>query len=162
MASRLIVVALMLLAGGGAACEPDEVQNSANEAVIRAQFFSSEQNQVPVSGVRMIVENPGEEADRPYIGPDVVAVSGEDGVAVARIFPGFNETEGGSGDPSQGPASPLDLPSPVFFADVSVTILYQTDVIGFVTGLTVGSGRLYDLGPVYLDQIGISAGRSPR
>ncbi|HUP00178.1 MAG TPA: hypothetical protein VM737_01460 [Gemmatimonadota bacterium] len=135
--------------------DPDEVQNSANEAVIRAQFFASRSSRVPVPGVRMVVENPGEEANRPYNGPDVIGISGEDGVAVVRIFPGF--TEGETGDTEQqGPTNPLDLPPPLVFADVAVLFLYQGDVVPFISsGLTVGSGRLYDLGAIFLDEFGI-------
>lgn len=136
--------------------DPDEIQNSANEAVIRAQFFASRQNRVPVPGVRMLVEAP-EDSERPYNGPDVIGTSGEDGVAVVRIFPGLDE-EGQQDEQPGGPQNPLELPPPLVFADVAVVFIYQGDVVSFIsTGLTVGSGRLYDLGAIFLDELGIIA-----
>ncbi|MBA3584904.1 MAG: hypothetical protein H0W36_10335 [Gemmatimonadetes bacterium] len=137
--------------------DPDEVQNSANEAVIRAQFFASRTNRVPVPGVRMLVEAPADDTERPYNGPDVIGVSGEDGVAVVRIFPGLDEEgQGSGGDPSQGPQNPLELPPPLVFADVAIVIIYQGEIVPFIaTGLTVGSGRLYDLGSIFLDEFNI-------
>lgn len=133
--------------------DPDEVQNSANEAVIRAQFFASRTSRVPVSGVRFIVETPAEESEASYRGPDVVGISGEDGVVVVRIFPGFDQEAGGGVTPT----NPLDLPPPVIFADVGVVIVYQGQFIQFIsTGLTVGSGRLYDLGAIFLEDFGLT------
>jgi hypothetical protein len=68
----------------------DEVQNSANEAVVMVQFFASRTNRVPVAGVRMLVESPANQENdqqgRPYNGPDVLAISGSDGIAIARVF----------------------------------------------------------------------------
>lgn len=156
---------LGLLAWGAAACDlndPDEVQNSSNYAVIKAQFFASSGTQTPVSGVRMIIES-DIESQSPYRGPDVVAVSGEDGVAVARVFPGFEEqqtTGGGGGGGTTGTPTapnPLELPPPLIFADVAVTIVYQGQIRSFIgSGLTIGSGRLYDLGPVFLDDLALT------
>lgn len=159
---RSLVPALCgVLLTGSIACDwndPDEIQNSANLAVIRAQFFESRANRVPVPGVRMLVEAP-EDSERPYNGPDVVAVSGEDGVAVARIFPGLDEVEqpgGGDGGQPTGPPNPLELPPPLVFADVAIVFIYHGDIVSFIdTGLTVGSGRLYDLGSVFLDEFGL-------
>ena len=163
---------LTILAGiavtASAACDfndPDEVQNEANLAVIRLQFFESRTTRVPVPGVRVVVESP-EESERPYNGPDVIGVSREDGTVQVEVFPGFVESVdpgggggGGGGDGqdqgSQGPANPLELPPPLVFADVAVTFVVQGRVIPFVTGLTVGSGRLYDLGPVHLEDFGV-------
>lgn len=162
----------LALAGGllvaGIACDindPDEVQNSANFAVIRAQFFASRSSRVPVPGVRVIVEAP-EDSQRPYNGPDVIAISGEDGIATVRIFPGYSEqatggtggggTGGGTGT-TTGPQNPLELPPPLLFADVAVAFLYQGQIVLFISsGLTVGSGRLYDLGAVYLDEFNLT------
>lgn len=136
--------------------DPDEIQNSANEAVIRAQFFASRQNRVPVPGVRMLVEAP-DDSERPYNGPDVIGTSGEDGVAVVRIFPGLDE-EAQQDEQPGGPQNPLELPPPLVFADVAVVFIYQGEVVSFIsTGLTVGSGRLYDLGAIFLDELGIIA-----
>ena len=155
----------------GAACDwndPDELNNSSNFAVVKAQFFASSTSLTPVSGVRMIIEAP-EEADRPYNGPDVVAISGEDGIAVARVFPGFTEvstgggaggggTGGGTGGTTTGPTSPLDLPPPLVFADVAVTLIYNGEIRSLISGgLTVGSGKMYDLGTVYLDGLLLEA-----
>lgn len=136
--------------------DPDEVQNSSNLAVIRAQFFASRGNRVPVPGVRMLVEAP-EDSERPYNGPDVIATSREDGVAVARVFPGLAEEEQGGGQGEQsGPQNPLEVPPPLVFADVAIVFIYQGEIVSFIaTGLTVGSGRLYDLGAIFLDEFGV-------
>jgi hypothetical protein len=148
------------------ACEPDEVQNSANEAVVMAQFFASRTNRVPVAGVRMLVESPANQQNqqqgRPYNGPDVLAISGGDGIAIARVFPGFDDPQDGGGDgggdsQGQGPENPLDLPPPLIFADVAITFIYQGQIVPFIqTGFTIGSGRLYDLGPIFLDELGVT------
>jgi hypothetical protein len=136
--------------------DPDEVQNQANMALVRVQIFASSASRTPVPGVRMIVEAPpqeqgggGQQQMRPYLGPDVIATSGEDGLVEAFVFPGYvepEETEEG------GPANPLDptFPAPLIFADVRVVFVYNGQILPFITGLTVGSGRLYDLGSVFL------------
>ena len=144
----------------------DEVQNSSNQAVIRAQFFESRENRIPVAGVRMIVES-DPESERPYRGPDVIGISGDDGVAVTRVFPGLEDPDenqsnggsgGGTGQQPFGPEDPLDLPPPLFFADVAVTIVHQGRIFAFIDGgLTIGSGRLFDLGPIFLDEFGVEA-----
>lgn len=148
------------------ACEPDEVQNSANEAVVMVQFFTARTNRVPVAGVRMLVESPANQQNqqqgRPYNGPDVLAISGSDGIAIARVFPGFDDPQDGGGDggddsQDQGPQNPLDLPPPLIFADVAITFIYQGQIVPFIeTGFTIGSGRLYDLGPIFLDELGVT------
>ena len=53
------------------------------------------------------------------------------------------------------PTNPLDLPPPLIYADVRVVFLYQGTVIPFLEGLTINSGRLFDLGAVYLDEFGV-------
>ena len=141
--------------------DPDEVQNSSNFAVVRAQFFASPGSRTPVPGVRLIVES-DPDADRPYVGPDIVAVSGENGVATARVFPGFFQQQqgggGGGGQQQQGPRNPLELPPPMFFGDAAVTVIYNGTVATLIGGgLTIGSGRLYDLGTVFLSDLGITA-----
>ena len=152
--------ATMLIAFG--ACDfndPDEIQNQANMALVRVQVFASSDSRTPVPGVRMVVEAPPPEqgggggADqRRYEGPDVIAISGEDGLAEAFVFPGYN----GEQAEEEPPTSPFDLPQPLFFADVRVVFLYNGQVLPFLDGLTVGSGRLYDLGSVFLlDDFGI-------
>lgn len=160
--ARYVVWALVGGVMAGVACDlndPDELQNNANYAIVRAQFFASRDSRVPVPGVRMVVEAP-EESERPYNGPDVVAISGEDGIAEARVFPGYQEQQdqggGGEGGVPTGPANPLDAFPPLYFADVAVTILYNGQIFGLIGGgLTVGSGRLYDLGAVHLDEFGV-------
>lgn len=151
----------ILLLGVGA-CDlndPDEIQNSSNFALVRVQFFASRTSRTPVTGVRMVVEAPqqqegggGQQAQRRYEGPDVIALSGEDGIAEAFVFPGYQTQQGGG---ATDPTTPFDLPPPLIFADVRVVFLYQGDVVAFLEGLTVGSGRLFDLGAVYLDEFGI-------
>lgn len=164
MRATLGMVAALALTTAIVACDfndPDEVQNEANFAVIRLQFFESRTNRVPVPGVRVVVEAP-EDSQRPYVGPDVVGISGEDGTVEIKVFPGFIESVdpgggggGGQDQGTQGPTNPLELPPPLIFADVAVTFLMQGQVVPFVTGLTVGSGRLYDLGPVHLEDFGV-------
>ncbi len=167
--TRFLAVALGVLAW--ASCDwsdPDEIQNSSNYAVVKAQFFASSTSRVPVPGVRMIVESDAD-SERPYRGPDVTAISGEDGVAVAQVFPGLTEQQGGAGGgggggggggtgTTTGPRNPLELPPAVFFGDAAVTLIYNGQVVVFIGGgLTIGSGRLYDLGTIYLADFGIEA-----
>lgn len=165
MRSTLAGLSLGVLVIAAPSCDLndlDEIQNSSNQAVVRAQFFASRTNQVPVAGVRMVVEA-DEDSDRPYRGPDVISVSGEDGVATARVFPGFedadeqnNNNSGGNQQP-MGPENPLDLPPPIFFGDAAVTLIYQGSIVSFISGgLTLGSGRLFDLGPIFLDELGFT------
>ena len=160
---RTAALAGAVLILGLGACDfndPDEIQNQANMALVRVQVFASSVSRTPVPGVRMIVEAPpqeqgggGQQQMRPYEGPDVIATSGEDGLVEAFVFPGYQTEDGagGGGDPS-GPTNPLDptFPPPLIFADVRVVFLYNGQVLPFLDGLTVGSGRLYDLGSVFL------------
>jgi len=155
------LVGAILMLGFGA-CDfndPDEIQNQANMALVRVQVFASSASRTPVPGVRMIVEAPqqdqgggGGQAMRRYEGPDVIAISGEDGLAEAFVFPGYQTEEGGTGGEEGGPTNPLDpnFPPPLIFADVRVVFLYNGQVLPFIEGLTVGSGRLYDLGSIFL------------
>lgn len=163
MITKVRFLALTLAVLTWAACDwndPDELQNSSNYAVVRAQFFASSASRVPVPGVRLIVESDSD-SERPYRGPDVVGVSGEDGVAVAQVFPGIQEQQqqqGGGTGQQTGPRNPLELPAPVFFGDAAVTLIYNGQIAVLIGGgLTIGSGRLYDLGTVYLDQLLIIA-----
>ena len=152
--TAVAVISAVLILGIGA-CDlndPDEIQNQANMALVRVQIFASSVSRTPVPGVRMIVESPpqeqgggGQQQQRPYQGPDVIAISGEDGLVEAFVFPGYDAEE-----LEEIPTSPFDLPPPLFFADVRVVFIYNGQVLPFVTGLTVGSGRLYDLGSVFL------------
>jgi hypothetical protein len=153
------VCAILLLGSG--ACDlndPDEIQNQANMALVRVQFFASSTSRTPVPGVRMIVEAPqqqqggGGQQQRRYEGPDVIAISGEDGLAEAFVFPGYQSQTGGTGG---DPTSPFDLPPALIYADVRVVFLYQGAVIPYLEGLTINSGRLFDLGAVYLDEFGV-------
>lgn len=160
----LAALSCALLILGTGACDlndPDEIQNQANMALVRVQFFASSVSRTPVPGVRMIVEAPQEEQggggqQRRYEGPDVIAISGEDGMAEAFVFPGYQTQQGGAGEGTP-PTSPLDplFPPPLIFADVRVVFLYQGNVVEFISGLTINSGRLFDLGAIYLDEFGI-------
>lgn len=161
----LAALSCALLILGAGACDlndPDEIQNQANLALVRVQFFASSASRTPVPGVRMIVEAPQQEQgggggqQRRYEGPDVIAISGEDGLAEAFVFPGYQTQQGGTGAGAP-PASPLDptFPPPLIFADVRIVFLYQGAVVPFIDGLTINSGRLFDLGAVYLDEFGI-------
>ena len=131
MTNTLTVVTLGVLTITAPSCDLndlDEIQNSSNQAVVRAQFFASRTNQVPVPGVRMVIES-DDDSDRPYRGPDVIGVSGDDGVATVRVFPGFeeeqdrNNNDGGNQQPL-GPEDPLDLPPPLFFGDVEHRVVH--------------------------------------
>ena len=160
----IAALACALLILGAGACDlndPDEIQNQANLALVRVQFFASSSSRTPVPGVRMIVEAPqqtqgggGGQEQRRYEGPDVIAISGEDGLAEAYVFPGYQTEQGGTTTP---PANPLDptFPAPLIFADVRVVFVYQGAVVPLLEGLTINSGRLFDLGAVYLDEFGI-------
>lgn len=147
--------ALATLTLAGMACDfndPDEIQNRANMALVRVQVFASSQSRTPVPGVRMVVEAPppdqggGGQQQRRYEGPDVIGISGEDGLVEAFVFPGYDAEQA----EETPPTDPFTLPSPLFFADVQVVFIYNGQLLPFVTGLTVGSGRLYDLGSVFL------------
>ena len=161
---RVVALGLGTAVLAGIGCDlndPDELQNSSNFAIVRAQFFASSFSRVPISGVRMIVES-DPDADRPYRGPDVVAISGEDGVAEARVFPGLTEQQqggaggGGTTGGTGTPTDPLELPPPLVFADTAVTLVYNGQIVSLIAGgLTIGSGRMYDLGTVFLDSFGV-------
>ncbi|HET6360594.1 MAG TPA: hypothetical protein VFH11_00890 [Gemmatimonadota bacterium] len=151
-AAALAGATLMLAVAACDFNDPDEIQNQANMALVRVQVFASSQSRTPVPGVRMVVESPppdqgggGGAQQRRYQGPDVFAISGEDGLVEAFVFPGYDGE-----DLEVPPTSPFDLPPPLFFADVQVQFIYNGQVLPFLTGLTVGSGRLYDLGSVFL------------
>jgi hypothetical protein len=157
----IAAAACAILILGSGACDlndPDEIQNQANMALVRVQFFASSTSRTPVPGVRMIVEAPqqqqggGGQQQRRYEGPDVVAISGEDGLAEAFVFPGYQSQAGGTGG---DPTNPFDLPPALIFADVRVVFLYQGAIVPYLEGLTINSGRLFDLGAVYLDEFGV-------
>jgi hypothetical protein len=157
----IAAAACAILILGSGACDlndPDEIQNQANMALVRVQFFASSTSRTPVPGVRMIVEAPqqqqggGGQTQRRYEGPDVIAISGEDGLAEAFVFPGYQSQAGGTGG---DPTNPFDLPPALIFADVRVVFLYQGAVVPYLEGLTINSGRLFDLGAVYLDEFGV-------
>lgn len=159
VAAALASAVLILGFGACDLNDPDEVQNQANMALVRVQVFASSASRTPVPGVRMIVEAPppdegggGGAQQRRYEGPDVIATSGEDGLVEAFVFPGYQAEQGGVGGEEGGPTNPLDpnFPPPLIFADVRVVFLYNGQVLPFLEGLTVGSGRLYDLGSVFL------------
>jgi len=152
-AAALVCAVLILGIGACDLNDPDEIQNQANMALVRVQIFASSVSRTPVPGVRMIVEAPPPEAgggggaqQRRYEGPDVIALSGEDGLAEAFVFPGYDSESAGETPPT----NPFDLPPALIFADVRVVFLYNGQVLPFLDGLTVGSGRLYDLGSVFL------------
>jgi hypothetical protein len=160
--ARWVVAALAVIAF--AACDwndPDEIQNSSNFAVVRAQFFASSTSRTPVAGVRMIVEADAD-SERPYNGPDVTSISGQDGVAVAKVFTGLTQQQqqqGGAGGQQQtGPRNPLELPAPLYFGDAAVTLIYNGQIVSLIGGgLTIGNGRIYDLGTVFLADFGVLA-----
>ena len=77
---------LPLIAGCDVFENPDDIQNSTNNAFVEAQLFSSRNDRTPVEGVIMIVES-DPDSDRPFQGPDQSFVSDRNGVVRAAVFP---------------------------------------------------------------------------
>lgn len=127
---------------------PDEVQNSTNNAFVEAQVFSSPDDRTPVEGVIMIVES-DPDSDRPFQGPDQSFQSDENGFIRAEVFPGLDlELQ-----PEGGPATPLDVAPPLFFGDACVHFLFEGNFSTFSCGVTIGAGKVLNLGIFFASEI---------
>jgi hypothetical protein len=138
---------LPLLAGCDALENPDEVQNSTNNAFVEAQLFTSRDDRTPVEGVIMIVES-DPDSDRPFQGPDQSFVSDRNGVVRAAVFPGVDP----DAEPEGGPTTPFDVTPPLFFGDACVHFLHEGDFSTFSCGVTLGAGKVLQLGVFFVDE----------
>jgi hypothetical protein len=125
--------------------DPDEVQNSTNNAFIEAQVFESRDNRAPVEGVIMIVES-DPDSERPFFGPDQSFVSDGTGFIRAEVFPGIDPEL----EPEGGPTTPLDAAPPLFFGDACVHFLHDGGLFTFSCGVTIGAGTVLNLGTFFL------------
>jgi hypothetical protein len=148
---RLLCAALLVLVP--AACDfledPDEVQNSSNLAFIEAQIFASPDNRAPVEGVIMVVES-DPDSERPFNGPDQSFTSDDTGFIRAGVFPGLDLEQQQTGPP----ATPFDAPPPLFFGDACVHFIHEGVFTTFSCGVTLGAGKVLNLGTVFLTQFG--------
>ncbi|MFN2433183.1 MAG: hypothetical protein ABR599_10290 [Gemmatimonadota bacterium] len=149
------LLASALLAAGG--CDfledPDEVQNSSNNAFIEAQVFESRSNRAPVQGVIIIVES-DPDAPEPFLGPDQSFVSDETGFIRAEVFPGIDVEQ----EPPGGPTSPLDAAPPLFFGDACVSFIFDGNFFSFSCGVTIGAGTVLNIGQFFVsDFVGVPA-----
>ncbi len=153
----LFALALALLAPLAGACDflenPDEVQNSSNKAFVEVQLFASRDDRTPVEGVIMIVES-DPDSERPFFGPDQSFVSNENGFIRAEVFPGTDPEQGGTGPP----ATPFDVDPPLFFGDACVQFLFEGTFSTFSCGVTMGAGRVLNLGVVFVAEFGALPG----
>jgi hypothetical protein len=138
---------LALIAGCDVFEEPDEVQNSTNNAFIEAQLFASRNDRTPVEGVIMIVES-DPDSDRPFQGPDQSFVTDENGFVRAAVFPGVDPDE----EPEGGPTTPFDVTPPLFFGDACVHFLHEGEFSTFSCGVTLGAGKVLQLGTFFVDE----------
>lgn len=150
LSARTLAVALLAPLAG--ACDflesPDEVQNSTNNAFVEAQVFASRDDRTPVEGVIMIVES-DPDSERPFAGPDQSFMSNENGFIRAEVFPGL-DLEGADADP----ATPFDVAPPLFFGDACVQFLFEGTFTTFSCGVTLGAGRVLNLGNFFLSEFG--------
>ena len=141
----LVAALAATLAGGCDFLEdPDEVQNSTNNAFIEAQVFESRSNRAPVQGVIMIVES-DPDSERPFVGPDQSFTSDGTGFIRAEVFPGIDLEE----EPEGGASNPLEGAPPLFFGDACVHFLHDGDFFTFSCGVTIGAGQVLNLGTFF-------------
>jgi len=133
---------------------PDEVQNSTNNAFVEAQVFASRDSRVPVEGVIMIVES-DPDSERPFQGPDQSFASNREGLIRAAVFPGLDpEAE----EPEGGPATPFDVAPLLFFGDACVHFIHEGTFSTFSCGVTLGSGKVLNLGVFFVDEFATDPG----
>jgi hypothetical protein len=133
---------------------PDEVQNSTNNAFVEAQVFESRDSRVPIEGVIMIIES-DPESERPFQGPDQSFVSNREGLIRAAVFPGQDpEAE----EPPGGPATPFDVAPPLFFGDACVHFIHEGTFSTFSCGVTLGAGKVLNLGVFFVDEFLVDPG----
>jgi hypothetical protein len=151
--SLSLLALLPILAG---ACDffedPDEVQNSTNNAFLEAQVFASREDRTPVQGVIMIVES-DPESDRPFVGPDQSFVSDETGFIRAEVFPGLDLER----EPEEV-GTPFDVAPPLFFGDACVSFLHEGTLSSFSCGVTLGAGDVLNLGTFFVSEFGLLPG----
>jgi hypothetical protein len=138
---------LPLIAGCDVFDNPDDIQNSTNNAFVEAQLFASRDDRTPVEGVIMIVES-DPDSDRPFQGPDQSFVSDENGFVRAAVFPGVDPDE----EPENGPTTPFDVTPPLFFGDACVHFLHNGELSTFSCGVTLGAGKVLQLGVFFVDE----------
>jgi hypothetical protein len=150
---RSLPAALALVAALAGACDflenPDEVQNSSNNAFVEAQVFVARDNRTPVPGVLMIVES-DPDSEQPFVGPDQSFVTDAGGFVRAEVFPGRDLEQ----QPEAGPATPFDVAPPLFFGDACVSFVHEGSFFSFSCGVTIGAGRVLNLGLVFLSDFG--------
>jgi hypothetical protein len=151
MSTATAAVALGLLLSPAAGCDflenPDEVQNSTNNAFVQAQMFASRDDRTPVEGVIMIVES-DPDSERPFQGPDQSFVSNRNGFIRAAVFPGVDAEN----EPEGGPQTPFDVTPPLFFGDACVHFIHEGTFSTFSCGVTLGAGKVLELGMFFVDE----------
>lgn len=154
LARVLALVAIVAAIAG--ACDfledPDEVQNSSNNAFLEAQIFASREDRTPVEGVIMIVESDAE-AERPFQGPDQSFISNENGFIRAEVFPGLDLEE-----QPEIVSTPFDVAPPLFFGDACVHFIHEGSFSTFSCGVTLGAGDVLNLGTFFVSEFGELAG----
>jgi hypothetical protein len=144
--SAVLIAGLVLSPAGCDFLEdPDEVQNSTNNAFIEAQFFQSRSNRTPVPGVIMYVES-DPDSERPFNGPDQTFVSDETGFVRAAVFPGPDTED------QTIPTTPLDAPPFLFFGDACVHFIFDGTLSTFSCGVTMGAGKVINLGNFFVSE----------
>jgi hypothetical protein len=153
--SALALGALLSLAGSCDFLEsPDEVQNSTNNAFVEAQVFASRDNRVPIEGVIMIVES-DPDSERPFQGPDQSFASNRNGLIRAAVFPGADPD---AEVPEGGPQTPFDVPQHLFFGDACVHFIHEGTFSTFSCGVTLGAGKVLNLGVFFADEFAAGPG----
>ncbi len=145
-----LLLAPLLIAGCDFLEDPDEVQNTSNEAFLEAQVFASRDDRTPIEGVIMFVE-PDPDSERPYQGPDQTFSSDENGFIRAAVFPGIDSEQ----EPAGGPSTPLDAAPPLFFGDACVLFFHDGDFFRFSCGIGLGAGRVINIGTFFLSDFGV-------
>ena len=133
--------------------DPDDTQNSTNNAFIEAWFFRARDDRTPIQGVIMYVES-DPDAERPYNGPDQTFVSNQNGFVRAEVFPGLDLEQGTPG----APPTPFDVPPFLFFGDACVHFFHDGDFTTFSCGVTLGAGQVINLGTFFVTDFSGSGG----
>jgi hypothetical protein len=149
------LAAVLAVSGFGAlagSCDflenPDEVQNTSNNAFVEAQIFRSRDNRVPVEGVIMYVES-DPDSESPFEGPDQTFVSDRNGFVRAAVFPGLDpEAE----EPEGGPTTPFEVRPPLAVGDACVHFLFDGHFSTFSCGVSLGPGKVINLGIFFADE----------
>jgi hypothetical protein len=152
MARLLAAVALAAFGAFANSCDflenPDEVQNSTNNAFIEAQVFQSRDSRVPVQGVIMYVES-DPDSDSPFQGPDQTFVSDGNGFIRAAVFPGLDPD---AEEPPGGPTTPFEVRPLLSVGDACVHFLFDGNFSTFSCGVSLGPGKVINLGIFFADE----------